>query len=62
MADIIDLIYEDHDWFRRRFFYLDQARTDGFDGEIDGFVAKSHVANQLLPTVELIRRRGQPAA
>ena len=28
MADIIDLIYEDHDWFRRRFFYLDQARTD----------------------------------
>jgi len=27
MADIIELIYEDHDWFRRRFFYLDQART-----------------------------------
>jgi hypothetical protein len=27
MADIIDLIYEDHDWFRRRFFYLDSART-----------------------------------
>jgi hypothetical protein len=28
MADIITLIYEDHDWFRRRFFYLDDARTD----------------------------------
>jgi hypothetical protein len=27
MADIVDLVYEDHDWFRRRFFYLDQART-----------------------------------
>ncbi len=27
MADIIDLIYEDHDWFRRHFFYLDSART-----------------------------------
>ncbi len=27
MADIIDLIYEDHDWFRRRFFYLDGAST-----------------------------------
>lgn len=27
MADIIDLIYEDHDWFRRHFFYLDDART-----------------------------------
>jgi hypothetical protein len=27
MADIIDLIYEDHDWFRRRFFYLDSARS-----------------------------------
>lgn len=27
MADIIDLIYEDHDWFRRHFFYLDHART-----------------------------------
>ncbi len=27
MADIIDLIYEDHDWFRRWFFYLDSART-----------------------------------
>ena len=41
---------------------LDQARTDGFDGEIDGFVAKRHAANQLLPTVELIRRRSLPAA
>ena len=27
MADIIDLIYEDHDWFRRHFFYLDDARS-----------------------------------
>jgi hypothetical protein len=27
MADIIDLIYEDHDWLRRHFFYLDHART-----------------------------------
>jgi hypothetical protein len=28
MADIIDLIYEDHDWLRRHFFYLDDARTE----------------------------------
>lgn len=28
MADIIDLIYEDHDWLRRHFFYLDGARTE----------------------------------
>jgi hypothetical protein len=28
MADIVELIYEDHDWFRRRFFYLDQAASD----------------------------------
>jgi hypothetical protein len=27
MADIIDLIYEDHDWLRRHFFYLDDAST-----------------------------------
>jgi hypothetical protein len=27
MADIIALIYEDHDWFRRHFFYLDDAET-----------------------------------
>ena len=27
MADIIDLIYEDHDWLRRHFFYLDDAKT-----------------------------------
>lgn len=27
MTDILDLIYEDHDWFRRHFFYLDDART-----------------------------------
>lgn len=27
MADIIELIYEDHDWFRRHFFYLDSAQT-----------------------------------
>ena len=25
MADIIDLIYADHDWFRRQFFFLDDA-------------------------------------
>lgn len=28
MADIIALIYEDHDWLRRHFFYLDEARTE----------------------------------
>ena len=28
MADIIDLIYADHDWFRRQFFLLDEAGTD----------------------------------
>jgi hypothetical protein len=28
MADIIELIYEDHDWLRRHFFYLDDARTE----------------------------------
>lgn len=28
MADIIDLIYEDHDWFRKHFFYLDDATTN----------------------------------
>ena len=28
MLDIIALIYEDHDWFRRRFFYLDHARHE----------------------------------
>ena len=27
MADIIDLIYADHDWFRRQFFRLDDARS-----------------------------------
>ncbi|MDT4995955.1 MAG: hypothetical protein QOD45_23 [Pseudonocardiales bacterium] len=27
MADIIDLIYEDHDWFRRRFFLLDSGTS-----------------------------------
>ncbi len=27
MADITDLIFEDHEWFRRRFFYLDEAKT-----------------------------------
>jgi hypothetical protein len=27
MADIIELIYADHDWFRRNFFYLDDARS-----------------------------------
>ena len=28
MADIIELIYADHDWLRRQFFYLDDARTE----------------------------------
>ena len=28
MADIIALIYEDHDWFRRYFFLLDDCRTN----------------------------------
>jgi hypothetical protein len=27
MADIIELIYADHDWFRRQFFYLDDASS-----------------------------------
>jgi hypothetical protein len=27
MADITDLIFEDHQWFRRMFFYLDEAKT-----------------------------------
>lgn len=27
MADITDLIFEDHQWFRRQFFYLDDAKT-----------------------------------
>ena len=27
MADITDLIFEDHQWFRRQFFYLDEAKT-----------------------------------
>ncbi|WP_435126646.1 hemerythrin domain-containing protein [Micromonospora tulbaghiae] len=27
MPDIVDLIYEDHDWLRRHFFYLDEATT-----------------------------------
>lgn len=27
MADIIELIYADHDWFRRQFFLLDDARS-----------------------------------
>lgn len=27
MADIIDCIYADHDWLRRQFFLLDDART-----------------------------------
>lgn len=30
MLDIVALIYEDHDWFRRHFFYLDNA-TDPAD-------------------------------
>ena len=28
MLDITALIYEDHDWFRRHFFYLDHARHE----------------------------------
>jgi len=28
LADIIELIYADHDWFRRHFFYLDDAKSD----------------------------------
>jgi hypothetical protein len=28
MADIIELIVQDHEWFRRQFFYLDDAKTD----------------------------------
>lgn len=27
MADIIELIYQDHDWLRRQFFYLDDAKN-----------------------------------
>lgn len=29
MADIIDLIYADHDWIRRQFFRLDEAELHG---------------------------------
>ena len=28
MADIIDLVYADHDWIRRQFFRLDDAKSD----------------------------------
>src|SRR6476469_7252622 len=28
MADIIELVYADHDWFRRQFFRLDDAQSD----------------------------------
>ena len=28
MADIVELIYADHDWLRKHFFYLDGASTD----------------------------------
>lgn len=28
MADIIDLVYADHDWLRRQFFRLDDAKSD----------------------------------
>jgi hypothetical protein len=27
MADIVDLLYADHDWLRRQFFYLDYATS-----------------------------------
>lgn len=28
MSDIIDLVYAEHDWFRRQFFRLDDAKCD----------------------------------
>lgn len=28
MADIIELVYADHDWLRRQFFRLDDAQSD----------------------------------
>jgi hypothetical protein len=28
MADIVELIVADHEWFRRQFFYLDDAKTE----------------------------------
>ncbi|OHV36569.1 MULTISPECIES: hemerythrin domain-containing protein [Pseudofrankia] len=28
MADIVDLVYADHDWLRRQFFYLDYATSN----------------------------------
>ena len=28
MADIIELVYADHDWLRRQFFLLDDAKSD----------------------------------
>ena len=28
MADVIDLIFEDHHWFRQHFFYLDTALSE----------------------------------
>lgn len=28
MADIVSLVYADHDWFRRQFFLLDEAKTN----------------------------------
>jgi hypothetical protein len=28
VADIVDLVYADHDWLRRQFFYLDYAGTN----------------------------------
>ena len=28
MADIIELVYADHDWLRRQFFRLDDAKSD----------------------------------
>src|SRR5262245_10782882 len=28
MADIVDLVYADHDWLRRQFFQLDYATSD----------------------------------
>ena len=28
MADIVELVYADHDWFRKQFFLLDEARSN----------------------------------
>ena len=44
MADIIDLVYSDHDWFRRQFFRLDDAKSDAELAAIwDGLSARLDV-------------------